>query len=303
MSKKYKFSEDSLLKHAAIGQKFKINNTDCEIICSGKPRSKAGEPKTDIYIQYQNLESKEIHELKISYKQTNADFVENKISSLRAEQIFGRTWFYRIAESLEPLSEKFNTNRLIYKSGKGKTERGSFTLGWKFELLNKKSGFLSGEISLTPEEIINIYSGITLEESKRHAMINQKIIDNSGVATHILHKDIASITSLQSMIDNLATIESYVYQTRMNKIYFACKALNFRSYSLKYDGDRPLAVYVNWTTVNNKLSSELIINNPLRKSGNEIAKLLLQSLTNLNIKNTDDITPDNVINYSEIVYE
>lgn len=29
-------------------------------------------------------------------------------------------------------------------------------------------------------------------------------------------------------------------------IYFACKALNYRTFKQKYDGDRPLSVQVDW---------------------------------------------------------
>lgn len=35
-------------------------------------------------------------------------------------------------------------------------------------------------------------------------------------------------------------------------IYFACKALNYRTFAEKWDGNRPLSVQVNWSAEQNK---------------------------------------------------
>ena len=51
-----------------------------------KPTCSFGEPKTDIYVLLSNGNREQ--ELKISYKKENADFLENKTNSQRAEQLF-----------------------------------------------------------------------------------------------------------------------------------------------------------------------------------------------------------------------
>ena len=75
--------------------------------------------------------------LKFSYKKENADFIENKMSAERAEQLFGEDWIDIIEHSTTAIQDKFYERMLIYKNGFRRTEKGSITLGWKFELLNK----------------------------------------------------------------------------------------------------------------------------------------------------------------------
>lgn len=76
-------------------------------------------------------------------------------------------------------------------------------------------------------------------------------------------------------------------------IYFACKALNYRTFESKYDGNRPLAVQVDWNIDNEKLSSSLIFDRPLELNGDEMASRLLRCLKYLKISTTDDIDDDN----------
>ena len=76
-------------------------------------------------------------------------------------------------------------------------------------------------------------------------------------------------------------------------IYFACKALNYRTFAKKWDGNRPLSVQVNWSAKQNKLIPELVFDHPLIVKGNEVANRLVHYMKMLNIKNTDDINEDN----------
>ena len=77
------------------------------------------------------------------------------------------------------------------------------------------------------------------------------------------------------------------------EIYFACKALNYRTYASKYDGNRPLAVQVDWKVDDGKLVSDIIYEYPLEKNGTEMADRLLNCLRHLSIETTDDIDEDN----------
>ena len=84
-------------------------------------------------------------------------------------------------------------------------------------------------------------------------------------------------------------------------IYFACKALNYRSFEDKYDGNRPLSVYVDWKIREGKLDGELCFDEPLSHGGTEIVEDLMECLDELDIQNTDDINDFNT--WSDIVYE
>jgi hypothetical protein len=59
-----------------------IRNNECKILKTGKPISSVGEPKTDLYLLLKN--KNELFELKISLKNINANFIENKLTSQRA---------------------------------------------------------------------------------------------------------------------------------------------------------------------------------------------------------------------------
>ena len=99
------------------------------------------------------------------------------------------------------------------------------------------------------------------------------------------------VHSAQDVIDKMVPIKEYV---KMHPdIYFACKALNYRTFAGKWDGDRPLSVQVYWNAEDNKLIPELVYDQPLTVKGNEVANRLLHYMKKLNIKTTDDIDDDN----------
>jgi hypothetical protein len=79
--------------------------------------------------------------------------------------------------------------------------------------------------------------------------------------------------------------------------------LNYRSFQGKWDGNRPLAVAINWSVEENKLKSEIIFDRTLLVNGSEIVQNLQLALKSINVKNTDGLDINNVYNYSQIVYE
>ena len=254
---------------------------------AGKPTCSLGEPKTDIYVLLSNECQK--HELKISYKKENADFLENKMNSQRAEQLFGSEWRNIIINATSAIADKFKKRTLIYKDALGRTEKGAITLGWKFELLNKTGGDLSGRINLTPQQVYDVYAGTNLSSDKRDAMINGRIIRDSGVADYILMTDRAE--SAQEIINMMIPIKEYIKENP--NIYFACKALNYRTFKQKYDGDRPLSVQVYWKVSDGKLTHDLIFTRPLEMNGTEIAEKLFECMKMLSIQTTDNINENN----------
>lgn len=269
------------------GNTFFYNGDNFTIINSGKPTCVKGEPKTDIYVEAES-EYGDIIEIKITYKKENADFIENKTNAVRAAALFGDDWENIIMQATESIRDVFENKKLIYKSAAARTERGAITLGWKYELLNKTGGGLSGLVELTREQIIDVYAGTHISRDKRDARVNGEIIENCGIANYILMND--GVETTQEIIDNLYTIEDYVdmYPT----VYFACKALNYRTFRNRYDGNRPLSVYVNWYAENGKLCHDLVFDSPLSVGGDEVADNLISALNELSIDTTDDITAD-----------
>ena len=277
-------AERRILRFMSEGITFTFEQKEYIVVLSGKPTCQKGEPKTDIYILAKSNE--DYAEIKISYKKENADFIENKMTAKRAEQLFGEDWIGIIEKSTTAIQDKFYKRMLIYKNGFKKTEKGSITLGWKFELLNKSGGDLSGKMLLTDEQVIDVYAGSNLSLDKRNASVCKQVIRNSGVANYILMDE--NVYSAQDVIDKMIPIKKYVMVHP--DIYFACKALNYRTFAGKWDGNRPLSVQVNWDVIDNRLVPELVFDKPLIVRGNEVAKRLIYYMHKLNIRTTDEPT-------------
>lgn len=279
--------EKKVLNYFEKGTKIFYNGRNVEVLEAGKPTCSHGEPKTDIYVLV--TDGNEQDEIKISYKKENADFLENKTNAERAEQLFGSNWRWVIESSTTEIKELFEQRTRIYKESFKRTEKGAITLGWKFELLNKPGGDLSGKMDLNKKQVYDVYAGTNLSVEKKDALVNGRVIKNSGVADYILISD--NISSAQDVINQMESIwdniEKHPY------IYFACKALNYRTYKEKWDGNRPLAVQVNWYIKDGKLCSNLIFNAPLEMNGNAMAHRLIDCLNYLSIHTTDDIDINN----------
>lgn len=282
-------AERRIKKLMSVGEVFEFQGIQYKIIMSDKPTCSKGEPKTDIYILAENDKEEKI-EIKISYKKGNADFIENKMSAERAEQLFGSEWGVVIENSTTAIKNRFAERMLIYRNSFKRTNKGAITLGWKFELMNKGSGDLSGRMILTEEQVIDVYAGNNLPDDKKNASVCGKIIPNSGVANYILMEE--RVKTIQEVIDKMIPIQEYVRSHP--EIYFACKALNYHSFEEKWDGNRPLSVQVDWSAENGKLVPELVFNKPLQVKGNEMAKRLIMYMKELHIRNTDDIDDNNV---------
>lgn len=266
------------------GSVFSLEGKDYKVLLSGKPRPSQGECKTDVYIK--GIASNgEVRELKISVKQKNADFLENKMSFDRAHEILGENASCIIRHCLLSIKDCFLNDFLVYFEKKGKTRAHTMKLGWKFELLNKLSGEKSGVLELTERQKNDVFAGINLSEDKRNSRVNGQVINESGVANYILNIDDDNITQ-DTCLRNMQSIEEYA---KSQTIYFACKALNYRFDENKWDGPRPLSVYVDWFVENGKLNAHLIFDHPLEHKGKEIGEKLKNILRELKIKKFDDL--------------
>ena len=290
MVKTFSKNERKISEVLSPGTTFLYKNERYTVTLVAKPYVNKGECKTDIFLeaQKQNGEKKEF---KISYKQENAQFIENKVQADRAEALLGSEWKSIITNGTLSLKDKFEQRPIIFKSGK---QNGSITLGWKYELLDSKSGDLSSKLSLTEEQVKKIYSGDNLPQDKKDATVklsqdNKKVIKDSGIANFMLRTD--DLSNAQNIINSLQTIDEYV--NLHPDVYFACKALNYQSFKNKFDGDRALSVLINWHDKDNQLVPEFVYDNPLVRKGKEMADELIITMQKLGIENTNDIT----INY------
>ena len=263
------------------------------VIKTEKPRPNAGECKTDVYVKLSDEEGK-CRELKISVKQENADFLENKIKYERAKEIFGNKVDTILKNSISNIREIFEKQYLVLFDKYKRTEARTVKLGWKFELLNKPSGELSGELELTTSQLIDIYSGQNLPEEKKNAYVDGTVVKNSGVANYILFIDESKNYTLDDILNRLIPIEKYVEM--YPHIYYGCKALNYRIDVDKWDGDRPLAVYVEWTLDNGLLNGKLVYDEPLKKKGNVIGENLRNILNSLNITKNNFLDLKDILN-------
>ncbi|MGL5124751.1 MAG: hypothetical protein ACRC6U_02030 [Fusobacteriaceae bacterium] len=278
-------TEKHILELFKNEKKITLESGDYNIITVGKPfpSDGKGEAKTDAYIKLENHEGN-VKELKISIKQKNADFLENKISLERAQGIFGKDASNIIRESLEKIKDEFNYP-LVYVSKSKKTEAGSLTIGWKFELMNKLSGKKSSEILLSDKQKLDVYSGSNLSCEKKNCKLEGEIIKNSGVANFVLEVDPSNLpTTSKEVFDSLESVEKYV---KDKKFYFSFKAVNYRTSKSKWDGNRPLAVYVDWTSENNIISSKIVTETPLEVKANEIGNKIKKILDELNIEQSN----------------
>ena len=280
-----------------VGTTFVYDERLFTVEISGKPTCPKGEPKTDVYIKASDNLG-ETKEFKISYKKSNAEFLENKINKERAKEILGDNWSEIISQATSEIEDIFYSRPTVYKKAGKRTEEGSITLGWKYEFLNKKSGDLSAEVNLTEEQIIDVYSGTHLDVTKRHAFIGNTVIADSGVANYFLMDDIGNFSTAQNVIDSIVSIDEYVKKEKP-RIYFACKALNYRQKKANekkkpYDGNRPLSVYIEWSKKNDVLHADFIFDKPLTNGGDYAYDQLWRAMSEEGISTTDYINEDNV---------
>ncbi len=287
MAKRFGENEHRICSLFNEGETFEYKGNIYVVVFSDKPVCRSGEPKTDIFVRTHLYDNPNvIRDFKISYKQDNADFIENKTSAERAEQLLGVDWQEIIEHSTLQLREVFENRPLIYASKYKKTEAGAITLGWKFELLRVKSGELSEIMQLNYDQKVDVYAGTNLPVDKRDASVCGMIIKDSGIAEFIF-EEIEPVFSAQEVVDRMQTIDEFLEE--YPNIYYACKALNYRSFKDKYDGDRPLSVFVDWNVIDGKLVPELVFDRPLVTKGTAVYEQLMYSMDLLGISNTDDI--------------
>lgn len=300
MSKGYIELEQHIINIFNTEKTFSIGKDTYNVVFAGKPRPSDGhgECKTDVFVMVQNLKN-QYFVLKISVKRkSNNEFQENKMTAEKAEAYFGQDWSNIIKKATTSLKKEFENKALIYQSGRHPTKPNSITLGWKLEIANKSRN-LSVKAPLSDTEIRNyVFKGTNQIQSKKDAIVNNNIIKDSGVADYLLSTEIEDINSIDDVINQL----KYIDNMSLPPIYLIFTANNYRTDVDKADGPRSLAVYINWTCINNKLTPNFVYDSPLLYTGqNDIKPILISALDTLGKRNPQDFDINNDVSSTKII--
>ena len=285
---RYSATERKVIGLFRIGTKFDFEGHNYEVLICDKPRPSDGECKTDVYIKAKDTADRTIREIKVSIKQSNADFLENKTTIDRAKEIFGPDAQEIIKKQIEDIKDDFIEEPIIFFNAGRHTENHSIKQGWKYELLNKAGGKRSAKLTLTTAQKIEVYAGIGMCKAKADSMVGAVVVPNSGIANYFLlcNRDYANATDCASAFEFID--EKFVAD---KEIYYVCKAQNYRVDAGKDDGNRPFSVNVKWSLDNNKVYATLDFSQPLCVRGDAVEADIVSILNQLHIskKNFDDI--------------
>lgn len=272
---------------------FGLNNIIYTVKCVGKPRPSSGECKTDIYVKGVDCKGN-ILELKISVKDKNTnEFQANKLKKEDASNYFGENWSDIIKKASLSISSLFENRPLIFARPKYPTKVNSITLGWKLEIASEPRA-LSAKIPLNNKEIREyVFKGSNLSEEKKNAKVEGVEIKNSGVADYLLfaNKEEIKNKTANDIVSELIPIDKYT----PSDIYLIFTANNYRTDEDSSDGPRSLAVQIEWSCTNGKLTPKFIYEDPLLKTGEtDMKPLLLSALKSLGKSNPGEMCENDV---------
>lgn len=265
MAKNYSELENKVLSFFVEGSSIQYNNENFRVLHSGKPISrKGGEPKTDCYIMLDNENTREIKEYKISCKLASSnEFQENKISALRAYEIFGENWERIIITATSKLRNRFSDLQLNFPNGSGRNKYGHLILGWRLDITTKPRN-LSIELPLTDTEFRDIvYKGINQSPEKKDSYVNGIQIIDSGISNCMLVSELNFIDSATDVLNNIIPIDDYPITTHY--LAFTGSSYSLNKPKNQYES-RSIAVRVEWSYNNGKLIPTIKYDHPLNKN-------------------------------------
>jgi hypothetical protein len=299
MGKNFIKSEEKLREIINNSDEFIFNDSIYRKIICCKPRleGSGGEVKTDIYIKAQNANNNKVKEIKISYKQVNWAFIENKVKKEKAENIYGQDWSKIIQKQIKIVNNYFNTSKLFYAfKQKKRIYPGSFTLGWRYEIEKDSKRKLHAIIE---EDIFEqVYVSKGQHDKYRNALIDGIEVKNSGVPNYYLEIDVNDINNIKDIMENITPISDAM------KEHSPCAAFlaqNFDPINNKQHGgnNRDLAVVVYWYSENGMLKYKIVYNKPLENNSNWAKDNLVSALNNLGIETGKQFDIDKVIRFIE----
>lgn len=290
--RKYRELEDHIMNTFQEARMFTYQRKLYEVVKTGKPKPQGrnkGECKTDVFVRAREVNADGQIDLKISVKtKSSQEFQHNKATAQAAEDFFGCDWENIIIQTTRSIEERFRERPLLYASRHHPTQKNSMTMGWKLEIASKPRA-LSAKVPLSEQEIRDyVYRGTNQPPEKRDSVVLGEVIQDSGVADHMLVTEISKIKSVDDVMDQLIPIEEYP----VDDTYLIFTANNYRTDVKKADGLRPLAVRVEWRCENGRLASELHFDAPLQYTGEgDMAPLAVAALKKLGKKNVDELDP------------
>lgn len=261
---------------------FILNSEEFEIIQCSKPTVSGGggETKTDIYIKAKKKSNGNEEEIKISYKKPSFSFVENKIKSQRANAIYGKYWSKIIQEQIISIKNNFLAKPLIYFEKNGRIEKGSITLGWRYEMEHEGNRSLGVKIKQNVAE--QVWKNKNAQEQYKDGIVDGKTVINSGMPNFCLSIDPEEVNSPSGIFENLVSIDELV-KTHGN-ITAAFLAQNYRSHKQKQEGNRRhLGVWIKWKNIDGKLGCEYIFDKPLEIESGMVFSNLYKILDELGV--------------------
>ena len=145
-------------------------------------------------------------------------------------------------------------------------------------------------MKLDRKQLIDIYAGTNLDTDKKNSYVDGDIVENSGVASHILIIETNSKLTSKELLEKLTPIKEFI---KNKEVYFACKAINYRVTKDKWDENRPLSVFVEWQENRNEITASLIFDKPLSTKANIIGTKIQEILRNNDIdaENFSELEP------------
>ena len=241
---------------------FQLNSSEYEIVQLSKPTVSGGggETKTDIYIKAKNKSNNKEEEIKISYKKPSFSFVENKIKLNRAKAIYGNNWSKIIQEQINEIRDNFLAKPLVYFEKKGRIEKGSITLGWRYEM--EHSGSRSLGTKIKQNIAAQVWENKGAQAQYKDGIVDGVKIPLSGMPNFCLTIDPENINTPDDIFGNLVSMKELILTH--GDITAAFLAQNYRSHKQKQEGNRRhLGVWIKWKILNGKLACEYVFDKPL----------------------------------------
>ena len=275
MVKKFSEAEKNIRKIIADSEFFIFEGEKYTADLVSKPVVKGGggETKTDVYLVARNTKTQKTREIKISFKKPNFSFVENKIKSNRAEAIYKSSgdWSKIIQEQINEIRDDFLAKPVIYFEKKGRIEKGSITLGWRYEM--EHNGKRKLQVKIRQDIAPQVWKNKGAQAQYRDGIVDGEKIPFSGMPNFCLTIEPDDVKTADDVFRNLVSMDELI-QTHGN-ITAAFLAQNYRSHKKKQEGNtRDLGVWINWKIVNGKLCCEYVFDKPLEmESGPRLENL------------------------------
>lgn len=288
--REYGLLEDHIINTFRNDRVFLYHGKMCEAIEADKPRpqSMGGECKTDVFVRAKIQDTGEEFEIKISVKKTNKEFMGNKLKQKDDESYIGPDWENILIEATTSMRDSFENRTLMYASGHYPIKPNSITVGWKLEIADRARA-LSVPIPLSERRIKDyIYKGINQTSDKKDAVVNGRVVPDSGVADYLLVTCKENIKTANDVIEQMELIDN----VDIGDTYFIFTANNYRTDVKKADGPRALAVRIEWVVDNGKMTPKFHYDHPLQYTGEQdMAPIVRHALDYLGKENITDMNP------------